>query len=545
MFKRLLRSRGSKKFRKNRLAMASLTVILAYCVVGLWVAGTNTVNDYVVNIEDRPVLGLFVRDQVARAIAPKELPGFGLAPDGDTLRSAYAEYLGIAERGFEAVDRLEPDSDRSWRDVLDRDYAWSSRPFAEVPLEELRARYAEADAERDAIVADRLAVSGLDRLRDLGAEALAKRESALGMLTPETDREALGDAIETLGFAVGEFADAALAYTATAGDSDPIAAQHPGDLKDLGLDLEDAAYELFDGEGALTEDDLAVAKDAIERFNPERVDGITEAIGGAAAGLDARVAERMDRLGPMIEALFPPPEGVRGVVYRVRMAFGTDKQGRSIFIRAIYSAKVAIQVGLVTGLFAVLFGGVFGAAAAFYGGWVDHVFNWLYSMITSVPYLVLLAVLSFLFLGSPLERTLIPLYVAFGVTYWVGPARVIRGEALKIKELEYVQAATAIGFGRFYILLKHVIPNTSHLLFINFSLLFIAAIKGEVILTFLGLGLKDGASWGIMIQQSGEQVVNEFFWQIGAATLFMLILVLAFNIFTDALQDAFDPKHVS
>ena len=161
-----------------------------------------------------------------------------------------------------------------------------------------------------------------------------------------------------------------------------------------------------------------------------------------------------------------------------------------------------------------------------------------------IPYLVLLAVLAMLFIGSPFEGTLIPLYVAFGLTYWIGPCRVIRGESMKIKELEYVQAATAIGFGRFYILLRHIIPNTSHLMFINFSLLLIAAIKGEVILTFLGLGLKQGASWGIMIRDSAQQVVNDNFWQIGAATFFMFLLVLAFNIFTDALQDAFDPKHV-
>ena len=117
---------------------------------------------------------------------------------------------------------------------------------------------------------------------------------------------------------------------------------------------------------------------------------------------------------------------------------------------------------------------------------------------------------------------------------------------MKIKELEYVQAATAIGFGRFYILVKHIIPNTLHLMFINFSLLFVGAIKGEVILTFLGLGLPlgDGASWGIMISQAKSEVVQGFFWQIGAATLFMFILVLAFNILSDALQDAFDPKHV-
>ena len=204
---------------------------------------------------------------------------------------------------------------------------------------------------------------------------------------------------------------------------------------------------------------------------------------------------------------------------------------------------------MVVGFTAVLFGSILGAAAAFFGGWVDHLVAWLYSTFSSIPQLVLLAVLSFMFLSDALAgfRGLPSLYFAFAMTYWIGPCRVIRGEAMKIKELEYVQAATAIGFGRFYILMRHILPNTLHLMFINFSLLFIGAIKGEVILTFLGLGLPlgSGASWGIMISQAKAEVVQGFFWQIGAATFFMFVLVLAFNILSDALQDAFDPKHVN
>ena len=87
-------------------------------------------------------------------------------------------------------------------------------------------------------------------------------------------------------------------------------------------------------------------------------------------------------------------------------------------------------------------------------------------------------------------------------------------------------------------------PNTLHLMFISFSLLFIAAIKNEVVLSFLGLGVKVGPSWGRMLSESGWEVVNQIFWQIGTATVLMFGLVLAFNIVSDALQDAFDPKHV-
>ena len=209
----------------------------------------------------------------------------------------------------------------------------------------------------------------------------------------------------------------------------------------------------------------------------------------------------------------------------------------------MYSIKVALQVGLVTALISVVIGSFLGAAAGWFGGVVDHLVIWLYTTFSSIPNLVLLVLLAYMFGGTRFEGTLFPLYVSFGATFWVGPCRVIRGETLKLRELEYVQAATAIGFSRLYILFHHILPNASHLVLINFSLLFIGAVKSEVILSFLGLGVKEGPSWGIMISQAGSEVVNGFFWQIGTATAFMFGLVLAFNIVSDALQDAFDPKH--
>lgn len=252
----------------------------------------------------------------------------------------------------------------------------------------------------------------------------------------------------------------------------------------------------------------------------------------------------LDELETAVEGLFAPLAARERWSRTLALSLGTDRQGRSIFFRAVYSIKVAVQIGLVTALLSVLLGGVLGAAAGYFGSWVDLLVTWLYSTFSSVPNLVLLAVLAFAFTGSRLEQTLVPVYTAFCLTFWIGPCRVVRGEVLKLKELEYVQAATAVGFGRIYILLKHILPNTAHLLFINFSLLFIGAVKSEVILSFLGLGVKKGPSWGIMISQSSAEVQTGFFWQIGAATAFMVGLVLAFNVLTDALQDAFDPRHV-
>ncbi len=265
---------------------------------------------------------------------------------------------------------------------------------------------------------------------------------------------------------------------------------------------------------------------------------------------DAAAAAGLDALEAKVNTLFRPLTTGESIRQSITMVLGTDRDGRSIMMRALYSVKVAIQVGFVVGLVAVLLGSLLGAAAAYFGGWVDHAVVWLYSTLSSLPDLVLLAVLVFMFTGSIFDDvtkpwlSLVPLYCAMCATFWIGPCRVIRGEVLKIKQLEYIQAATAVGFGRSYILVKHAIPNTLHIMFINFSLLFIAAIKNEVVLSFLGLGVKVGPSWGRMIQGSTPQVLNGFFWQIGAATVFMFFLVLAFNVLSDALQDAFDPKHV-
>jgi len=254
---------------------------------------------------------------------------------------------------------------------------------------------------------------------------------------------------------------------------------------------------------------------------------------------------RVDELQEVTAALWGPLGTWEGFKHSLKLFLGTDRQGRSIAARAFYSIKVAIQIGIVTGLFAVVFGSFLGAAAAFFGGWVDQLVIWLYSSLSAIPTLVLLGVLVFMFAGTESEQTLLPIYTAFCLTFWIGPCRVIRGEALRIKELDYVQAAISLGQSRLNILFKHILPNVSHLVFVNFSLLFIGAVKSEVILTFLGLGVKDQPSWGIMIDQSKQEVVNDFFWQIGAATALMFGLVLAFNIFTDALQDALDPRHIA
>ena len=258
---------------------------------------------------------------------------------------------------------------------------------------------------------------------------------------------------------------------------------------------------------------------------------------------------------PLLEAfesktadLAAPLSGWDRFVRNMSLLLGTDAQGRSIFLRAVYSIKVAIQIGVVTALVSVLIGAVLGSAAGYFGGWVDTLVVWLYTTFSSIPNLVLLVVIAYAFTAteSDAKDTLLPVYIAFCATFWIGTCRVVRGETMKLKQLEYVQAARTAGFGSMRVLFRHVLPNTSHLMLINFSLLLIGAIKSEVILSYLGLGVKSQPSWGVMIRDAGNNgdVMTGFFWQIGTATVFMFVLVLAFNILSDALQDAFDPKHL-
>lgn len=306
-----------------------------------------------------------------------------------------------------------------------------------------------------------------------------------------------------------------------------------------------------------------------EIFDPlAELEELSAVVGGTADdpgdATPESVLADLDELERRADQLLEPMTDEVASVRRIQLLLGTDRQGRSIFLRGVYSIRVAILVGLITGVLSVTIGTVLGLLAGFFGGWVDHAITWLYSTFASIPNIVLLILLAFMFdgghiddaingltggllaklLGSRLDETLIPVYIALTATFWIGPCRVIRGETLKLRELEYVQAATVMGFSRPRILLRHILPNVTHLMLINFSLLFIGAIKTEVILSYLSLGVKKGPSWGLMISQSGAEVVNGFFWQIGTATFLMFCLVLAFNILSDAMQDILDPKHV-
>jgi len=217
--------------------------------------------------------------------------------------------------------------------------------------------------------------------------------------------------------------------------------------------------------------------------------------------------------------------------------FGTDIFGRSVFLKVIRGTQVAMSVGLATSLIAIPIGVILGCLAGYFGGWVDDLISWLYTTFSSIPNIMLLISITMI-----LGKGLFAVYVALGATSWVTLCRLIRGEVMKHKEREYVLAASAIGGGHFRKLFKHILPNVTHIIIINTSMQFQIAIKSEVILSYLGLGVQGEPSWGTMIDDAKLELARGVWWQLAGATLAMFVVVLAFNLLGDALRDALDPK---
>ena len=216
---------------------------------------------------------------------------------------------------------------------------------------------------------------------------------------------------------------------------------------------------------------------------------------------------------------------------------GTDIFGRSVLQKVIRGTQVAMSVGAAAAIIAIPIGVILGALAGYFGGWIDDFVTWLYTTFSSVPNIMLLISITLI-----LGKGIFSVYVALGATSWVNLCRLIRGEVLKHKEREYVQAAGAIGGGHMRKLFRHILPNVSHIVIINTSMQFQTAIKSEVILSYLGLGVQGEPSWGTMIDDAKLELVRGVWWQLAGATLAMFFILLAFNILGDALRDALDPK---
>jgi peptide/nickel transport system permease protein len=221
--------------------------------------------------------------------------------------------------------------------------------------------------------------------------------------------------------------------------------------------------------------------------------------------------------------------------------FGTNVLGQDIFERSLYSVRTAFEIGLVVALLSTALGAALGALAGWYShGWIDASVLWLKGVLDSIPFYLFVAAVAFALQGQPWA-----MHVAMIATFWTGTGRLVRAEVMKLRTREFVLAAEAIGLPDLLILLRHVLPNTLPILLVQASIAFVAAIKTEVILSFLGLGIQHGVSWGLMLAESTQEVLAGHFNNFLAASLMLFTLLLGFNLLADALQDAFDPRQAT
>ncbi len=220
--------------------------------------------------------------------------------------------------------------------------------------------------------------------------------------------------------------------------------------------------------------------------------------------------------------------------------FGTNLNGQDIFQRAMFSTKTAFEVGVVVALLSSALGAIMGCLSGYFSGkLVDELILWAMGSIDCIPFYLFVAAV-----GFAMQESEFAMHVAMVATFWTGSARLIRGEVIKLKHFEFVEAARAIGVPSSLVMFRHILPNTFHILLVQTTITFISAIKAEVILSFLGLGMKDGISWGLMIAEASQEVSAGHFANLLSASGFLFVLVMAFNMFADSLQDALDPRKV-
>lgn len=240
--------------------------------------------------------------------------------------------------------------------------------------------------------------------------------------------------------------------------------------------------------------------------------------------------------------------------------FGTDKVGEDVFYQAIKSIRTGLVIGSLTTLIMLPLAIIFGIMAGFFKGWVDDIVQFIYTTLNSVPSVLLIAA-SILMVqvymvnhaeafNNQLVRAdmrLLFLCLILGVTNWTGLCRMLRAETLKLREMEYVLAAEALGVKPSIILFRHILPNVMHIVIISVVLDFSSLVLAEAVLSYINIGVDSAThSWGNMINGARMELAREpaVWWCLTAAFVFMFGLVLAANLFSDAVRDAFDPRRV-
>jgi peptide/nickel transport system permease protein len=247
--------------------------------------------------------------------------------------------------------------------------------------------------------------------------------------------------------------------------------------------------------------------------------------------------------------------GELGLKYHV---LGTGKVGEDVLYQSLKSVRTGLMIGTLTTFATLPLALAFGVLAGYFRGWVDDAIQYLYTTLNSIPGVLLIAAAmlvmqgyiarheaEFASLALRADFRLLALCLILGMTSWTGLCRLLRAETLKLRELEYVQAAQALGVGQATILLRHILPNLFHLVLISVALDFSSLVLAEAVLSYINIGVDPSMdSWGNMINGARLEMAREpvVWWSLAAAFAFMFALVLSANLFADAVRDAFDPR---
>ena len=237
---------------------------------------------------------------------------------------------------------------------------------------------------------------------------------------------------------------------------------------------------------------------------------------------------------------------------------GTDKVGEDVFYQALKSIRTGLLIGTLTTLVMLPAAILLGIMAGYFRGWVDDIIQYTYTTLNSIPGVLLIAAAILMLqiymsnhadeFNSLVERAdlrLLFLVIILGVTSWTGLCRLLRGETLKLREMDYVQAATAFGVSNLKIISRHILPNVLHIVLIAVILDFSGLVLAEAVLSYVNIGVDPTMnSWGNMINSARLEMAREpiVWWSLAAAMIFMFSLVLAANLFSDVVRDAFDPR---
>ncbi|MCS5566050.1 MAG: ABC transporter permease, partial [Methylococcales bacterium] len=240
---------------------------------------------------------------------------------------------------------------------------------------------------------------------------------------------------------------------------------------------------------------------------------------------------------------------------------GTDKVGQDVLYQSLKSIRTGLVIGCLTTFVMLPFALVLGIVSGYYRGWVDDLIQYIYTTLNSIPGVLLIAASilvvqvymsnhaeAFDTVAVRADTRLLFLCLVLGMTSWTGLCRLLRAETLKLREMEYVQAARALGVGDPGILARHILPNLFHIVLISVTLDFSGLVLAEAVLSYINIGVDPTTfSWGNMINSARLEMAREpvVWWPLFAAFLFMFILVLSANLFADGVRDALDPRHQS